>query len=80
MSQDLFKKCELERLAEKYARRVMIKPYYRPENMPDLVLNKEWAVASQNQRDQTSRCIRDMARVLLIKAGYSRKTVCRNIP
>lgn len=80
MGQDLFKKCELERLAEKYARLVMIKPGYRPENMPDLVLNKDWAAARQNQRDQTSRCIRDMSRVLLIKAGYSRKIVYRNIP
>ena len=48
--------------------------------MPDLVLNKEWAVARQDQREQTSRCFRDMARVLLIKAGYSRKIVYRNIP
>ena len=30
MGQDLFKKCELECLAEKYARQVIIKPYYRP--------------------------------------------------
>ena len=77
MGRDLFKKCELERLAEKYARLVMIKPGYRPENMPDLVLDREWAAARQDQRDQTSR---DMARVLLIKAGYSRKIVYRNIP
>ena len=77
MGQDLFKKCELECLAEKYARLVIIKPYYRPENMPDLELNKDWAAARQ---DKTSRCIRDMARVLLIKAGYSRKIVYRNIP
>ena len=80
MGQDLFKKCELERLAEKYARLVMIKPGYRPENMPDLVLNKDWAAARQNQRDQTSRCNRDMARELHIKAGYSPKVVYRNIP
>ena len=48
--------------------------------MPDLVLDREWAAARQDQRDQISRCIRDMARVLLIKAGYSRKIVYRNIP
>lgn len=80
MGQDLFKKCELECLAEKYARQVIIKPYYRPENMSDLELNKDWAAARQDQRDKISRCIRDMARVLLIKAGYSRKIVYRNIP
>lgn len=80
MGRDLFKRCELERLAEKYARLVMIKPGYRPENMPDLVLDREWAAARQDQRDQISRCIRDMARVLLIKARYSRKIVYRNIP
>ena len=72
MGRDLFKRCELERLAEKYARLVMIKPGYR--------LDREWAAARQDQRDQISRCIRDMARVLLIKAGYSRKIVYRNIP
>ena len=63
MGRDLFKKSELERLAEKYARLVMIKPYYRPECMPDLVLNKEWAAARQDQREQTSRCVRNMERM-----------------
>lgn len=79
MSRDVFRKAELERLAAKYARWVMIRRAYRPENIPELAENKEWAKALPDQRERTCRAIRDMARTLLIKAGYSRDIVYRNI-
>ena len=80
MGRDLYRKSELEALAAKYAHNVVTHKGFRPEDLPEIARNQEWKQASPGQRDKACRTIRDMARVLLIKAGYSRKIVYRNIP
>ncbi len=80
MGRDLYRKSELEALAAKYAQNVVTHKGFRPEDLPEIAQNQEWKQASPGQRDKACRTIRDMARVLLIKAGYSRKIVYRNIP
>lgn len=80
MGRDLYRKSELEALAAKYAHNVVTHKGFRPEDLPEIAQNQEWKQASPGQRDKACRTIRDMARVLLIKAGYSRKIVYRNIP
>ena len=80
MERDLYKKSELEALAAKYARNVVTHKGFRPEDLPEITRSQEWKQASPGQRDRTCRAIRDMARTLLIKAGYSRNIVYRNIP
>ena len=69
MGRDLYRKSELEALAAKYAQNVVTHKG-----------NQEWKQASPGQRDKACRTIRDMARALLIRAGYSRDIVYRNIP
>lgn len=80
MGRDLYRKSELEALAAKYAQNVVTHKGFRPEDLPEIAQNQERKQASPGQRDKACRTIRDMARVLLIKAGYSRKIVYRNIP
>lgn len=80
MGRDLYRKSELEALAAKYAQNVVTHKGFRPEDLPEIAQNQEWKQASPGQRDKACRTIRDMARVLLIKAGYSRKIMYRNIP
>lgn len=80
MGRDLYRKSELEALAAKYAQNVVTHKGFRPEDLLEIAQNQEWKQASPGQRDKACRTIRDMARVLLIKAGYSRKIVYRNIP
>lgn len=80
MSRDLYRKSELEALAEKYARNVVTHRGFRPEDLPEIARNLEWKQASPGQREKVCRTIRDMARALLINAGYNRETVYRNIP
>lgn len=53
---------------------------FRPEDLPEIARNQEWKQASPGQREKVCRIIRDMARALLIKAGYNRDIVYRNIP
>lgn len=80
MSRDLYRKSELEALAAKYAQNVVTHKEFRPEDLPEIARNQEWKQASLGQRDKVCRTIRDMARTLLIRAGYSRDIVYRNIP
>jgi len=80
MGRDLYRKSELEALAAKYAQSVVIHKGFRPEDLPEIARNQEWKQASPGQRDKACRTIRDMARALLIRAGYSRDIVYRNIP
>lgn len=80
MSRDGFRKTELEHFTEMYARRAVIRSGYRPEDMEELTDTKEWQESSSGQREKACRIIREMARPLLIKAGYSRSIVYRNIP
>ncbi len=80
MGRDLYRKSELEALAAKYAQNVVTHKGFRPEDLPEIARNQEWKQASPGQRDKACRTIRDMARALLIRAGYSRDIVYRNIP
>ena len=80
MGRDLYRKSELEALAAKYAQNVVIHKGFRQEDLPEIARNQEWKQASPGQRDKACRTIRDMARALLIRAGYSRDIVYRNIP
>ncbi len=80
MGRDLYRKSELEALAAKYAQNVVTHRGFRPEDLPEIARNQEWKQASPGQREKVCRTIRDMARALLIKAGYNRDIVYRNIP
>ena len=80
MGRDLYRKSELEALAAKYAQNVVTHRGFRPEDLPEIARNQEWKRASPGQREKVCRIIRDMARALLIKAGYNRDIVYRNIP
>ena len=80
MGRDLSRKSELGALAAKYAHHVVTHKGFRPEDLPEIARNQEWKQASPGQRDKACRTIRDMARALLIRAGYSRDIVYRNIP
>lgn len=80
MGRDLYRKSELEALAAKYAQNVVTHRGFRPEDLPEIARNQEWKQASPGQREKVYRTIRDMARALLIKAGYNRDIVYRNIP
>ena len=64
----------------KCAHNVVTHKGFRPEDLPEIARNQEWKQASPGQRDKACRTIRDMARALLIRAGYSRDIVYRNIP
>ena len=80
MSRDLYRKSELEALAAKYARNVVSHRGFRPEDLPEIARNQEWKQTRPGQREKGCRTIREMARALLINAGYNRETVYRNIP
>ena len=76
----IFLKSELERLADSFARQKVMDAAVMPENMPDVVNTREWAEATAYQRKLAVQAILDVARQKLIKSGYRREMVFRNIP
>lgn len=80
MSRDIFRKTELNRYAETFAHLVLVRKNATPEDVTAMTGTREWREASQSQREGICRRIKDMARAMLMKTGYSRDIIYRNIP
>lgn len=80
MDRPVFRKAELTLYAEAFARMVLVRIEATPEDIAAMTGTKEWQEARQDQKESICREIKDMARAMLIDAGYSRDIVYRNIP
>ena len=80
MDREIFRKTELKLYAETFAHMALVRKEATPEDVTAMTATREWREASQGQREGICRRIKDMARAMLIKTGYSREIVYRNIP
>lgn len=80
MSREIFRKTELKLYAETFAHMVLVRKGATPEDVKAMTGTREWREATPGQREGICRRIKDMARAMLMKNGYSRDIIYRNIP